>query len=113
VSGAPRPPALDRALADVKSRLVDAFGERLREVRLFGSMARGDSGPDPDVDLLVLLDRLESSHERIAAIDVVVGAALDHELPIEPLVLDESELDRLRRVETALGHALDHEGVRL
>ena len=95
----------------MKSRLVDAFGERLR-VRCSAD-ARGDSGPDSDVDLLVLLDRLESSHERIAAIDVVVGAALDHELPIEPLVLDESELDRLRRLETALGHALDHEGVRL
>jgi hypothetical protein len=31
------------------------FGERMREVRMFGSSARGDDHPDSDLDLLVIL----------------------------------------------------------
>jgi hypothetical protein len=63
--------------------------------------------------VLVLLDEVRSSHERIVATDIAAGVALDYALPIEPLVLSVGELDRLRRLETALGRALDAEGVRV
>ncbi|MCY2927397.1 MAG: nucleotidyltransferase domain-containing protein [Planctomycetota bacterium] len=43
-------------LAAIKSRLVRAYGQRLRGVVLYGSEARGQAGPDSDVDVLVLLD---------------------------------------------------------
>jgi predicted nucleotidyltransferase len=46
------PPPLDQ----IRPRLERAFGERLRGVILYGSRARGDHGPDSDLDLLVLLD---------------------------------------------------------
>jgi uncharacterized protein len=100
-------------LGDLKVRLVDALGARLRELRLFGSVARGEAGPDSDVDVLVLLDEVRSSRERSAAMDVVVEIALERELLLEPLILGEDELERLRRLETALARALDQEGIRL
>jgi predicted nucleotidyltransferase len=100
-------------LGDLKVRLGDAFGARLRELRLFGSVARGEAGPDSDVDVLVLLDEVRSSRERIAAMEIVVEVALERELLLEPLILGEDELERLRRLETALARALDHEGIRL
>ena len=39
----------------IKSKLQTTFGERLHEVMLYGSEARGESEPDSDIDLLVLL----------------------------------------------------------
>lgn len=43
-------------LNEIKSRLKQAHGNRLRGVVLYGSEARGQAGPDSDVDVLVLLD---------------------------------------------------------
>ena len=40
--------------AELLSRVVDYFHPR--RVLLFGSRARGESGPDSDIDLLVILD---------------------------------------------------------
>ena len=40
----------------IKQRLATAHGSRLRGVVLYGSIARGDAGPESDIDLLVLLD---------------------------------------------------------
>lgn len=110
---APRSPALERALEDLKGRLANRFGERFRELRLFGSVARGEAGPDSDVDLLILLDAVRSHSDRTVAMDATADVSLEHELPLECLVLGVGELARLRQLETALARALDEEGVRL
>lgn len=59
-------------LARYVARLERDFGERLRAVALFGSVARGVGGPTSDLDLIVVhtLDRPEAS-------DRVVRAGLD------------------------------------
>jgi len=41
--------------SDVAHDLRELFGDRLREVRMFGSSARGDEEPESDLDLLVVL----------------------------------------------------------
>ena len=45
----------EQILQEIKLRLAAAHGDRLRGVVLYGSEARGQAGPDSDVDLLVLL----------------------------------------------------------
>lgn len=54
---APRtlPPLVREAVADLKARLRARFGRTLSEMRVFGSMARGQATDDSDVDVLVVL----------------------------------------------------------
>ena len=47
------PSADDPALAEAVSRLVQAY--RPERVYLFGSVARGDAGPDSDYDILMVV----------------------------------------------------------
>src|SRR4030081_1448955 len=54
------PPSLRPALEAYCERLRSVFGARLREVRLFGSYARGEANDASDVDILVLIDGLTS-----------------------------------------------------
>jgi len=49
----PTPKASDPALIEVVRRLVQAY--RPERIYLFGSVARGDAGPDSDYDILVIV----------------------------------------------------------
>lgn len=46
---------LNRILVKCKQTLAETYGKRLKGVILYGSMARKNSAPSSDVDLLVLL----------------------------------------------------------
>jgi predicted nucleotidyltransferase len=74
--------ARDPVLAEIVRRLVKTY--QPERIYLFGSMARGDAGPDSDYDILVLVEhpteplyRLSQRGFRVlrginAAVDVVV-----------------------------------------
>jgi hypothetical protein len=47
------PTAGDAALSEVVRRLVEAY--RPERIYLFGSVARGDAGPDSDYDIMVVV----------------------------------------------------------
>lgn len=65
-----------RIAEDAARRLADAYGDRLRQVVLFGSWARGEAHEESDVDLVVVLDHVS---ERTAERDRIVGALFDLE----------------------------------
>jgi len=58
--------------AAVASDLRVLYGTRLRRVLLFGSWARGDAHPESDVDLLVVLDRVDSPWEELRRMDQIL-----------------------------------------
>jgi len=70
------PPHLRPLLVELEARLSKTFAGRSCEVRLFGSYVRGEATEDSDVDVLVLLDRLDPSEIATVA-DVTTGLALE------------------------------------
>jgi predicted nucleotidyltransferase len=60
-----RPDQLQLLLAELKQQLQEALGSNMVELILFGSYARGDSEPDPDIDFILLLREKPSRAEEM------------------------------------------------
>lgn len=56
----------------VAADLHGLYEDRLRRVLLFGSWARGDAHPESDIDLLVVLDRLDSPWHELRRMDEIL-----------------------------------------
>ncbi len=82
------------AIAEAATKdLRRLYGQRLRKVLLFGSWARGDAHPESDIDLLLVLDRVDDvwqEHERID--DVLYQHSLDNSTVLSATIVSEAEL---------------------
>jgi predicted nucleotidyltransferase len=93
--------AVARAVAD---DLRELYGDRLKQVLLFGSWARGDAHPESDIDLLVVLDRINSrSVERDRMDEILWEHSLANntvvtEVPVSVEELERAEIPLLMRV---------------
>jgi Uncharacterised protein family (UPF0158)/Nucleotidyltransferase domain len=56
----------------VAGDLRTLYGVRLRRLLLFGSWARGDAHPESDIDLLVVLDKVDSPWEELRRMDEIL-----------------------------------------
>ncbi len=79
------------ALREFSTRIRAALGANLRELRLFGSKARGDARPDSDLDVLVVV-----TGDRVGAEDLAIDIAFDinvaRDLYISPRVVTAGSL---------------------
>jgi len=57
--------AIREVLARLKQGLSDLYGERLKGVYLFGSYARGEADKESDIDVLIVLDRVDNYSQEI------------------------------------------------
>lgn len=104
------PSSLQPALVRYGERLRRRFGPRLREMRLFGSYARGEAHEDSDVDVLVVVDGLTDLEIGAAAGDAA-EIAMETGTPLAPLPIATERMSELRRSERLLARVLDEEGV--
>jgi len=56
---------LQEILRPLKRGLASIYGDRLKGVYLFGSYARGEAGEESDIDVLIVLDRVDRYSEEI------------------------------------------------
>ena len=108
------------SLSERERRAIEAFLERVRQVypqrvkqmSLFGSKARGDSNADSDIDILLIVDK-EDWHFRHAISNVAADVSLAHDVLIEPRVIGQARWDEMRRHRFALYENVQAEGVGL
>jgi predicted nucleotidyltransferase len=88
-----------RLATDVAQDLREVFGERLQQVLMFGSAARGEAGPDSDLDLLVVLSEGDgdSWSDRAAMDDVLWDHTLRTGTVVSALPVDAGELSNPSR----------------
>ena len=82
------------ALATLRAREPDLRAIGIRQLSLFGSIARGEAGPASDVDLAVELNRFESfGLMRLVQIEETIGLMLG--MPVD-LVTEPTDKARLQ-----------------
>lgn len=83
---------MSQNLDEILKRYVDdvhnIYGEQLKAVILYGSYARGDFGPDSDIDIMILVDlsddEIRSKGHTLS--DITFDYNFDNELEIMPIV---------------------------
>ncbi|MCX5770780.1 MAG: nucleotidyltransferase domain-containing protein [Candidatus Hydrogenedentes bacterium] len=86
-------------LQDCKARLAAHYGDRLKGLILYGSMARADADPESDIDLLVLLgEPFEYFVELEAVVDLLYDVQLgaDRYLSVRPASARDFETGRIQ-----------------
>jgi hypothetical protein len=74
------------------------YGGRVRRFLLFGSWARGDAHPESDIDLLVVLDRVESPWEELRRMDEILWQhSYRNDVVISAVPVGEDELREATR----------------
>ncbi len=69
----------EKVLDDFKRELEELYGERLKQVILYGSWARGDATEDSDIDVLVVLEgNVVPGREIDRMIDIITDINLEY-----------------------------------
>jgi predicted nucleotidyltransferase len=79
---------------DVATDLRRLYGGRLSNVILFGSWARGDAHPESDIDLLVVLDHVDSVWDELRRMDPIAWRhSFENETVVTVLPVSRSDLE--------------------
>jgi predicted nucleotidyltransferase len=81
-------------LKQARKALEARYGARLKDLVLFGSMARGDATPDSDIDLLVVLEGpIDLGRDTRDVIDAVYPLLLSLGIfrPLHAVAADEKD----------------------
>jgi uncharacterized protein len=89
----------------VVRRIAEQFSPD--QIILFGSRARGDAGPNSDLDLLVLFPEVTDPHKRAAEL---YASLVDFPGPMDILVSTSSRFERYRNVVNTVYWPASREG---
>ena len=95
---------------ELKDRVLQVEGARVRRIILFGSRARGDALPDSDFDLLVVL-RGVTQEEVTLSRHSLYKTLGDIGVSVEPWVMSEVEFEETKGVIGGLAYPASREGM--
>lgn len=95
-----------------QDRIMKAFGEKIISLYLFGSNARGDAGPESDIDLLVITAEDEwRLADKIRVIGYEIDDTIDYKLSI--IVIPKKRIDYMQEYGFSFAKNVFTEGVAL
>lgn len=85
---------IDKVIDELKTQLKDLYGDRLEEILLYGSYARGEETPESDIDIAVILSgEVKKGREIDRMIDIITDLNLKYDvlISIYPVSKDDYE----------------------
>lgn len=76
------------ALKELKARLQDRYPKNLVTLKLYGSKARGEGGPESDIDVLIIVKERTAEFDE-DTINVVCDILNQYEVFIETVTMTE------------------------
>lgn len=84
------------------------------EVRLFGSHARGDAGPDSDIDLLITVtDDWLAQHNRWEVLDRLRWRLSEPRRPVDLLLFSRSQVEQRQKLRSSVVYQAYDQGRQL
>ena len=96
------------ALRELKEALTRDF--RLVELRLFGSKARCDAGPESDLYVVIVLEDLNRDIRRQVSV-LCCDLSIDHHVVISPILYSRAEFTSGRTRITPFYQNVEREGI--
>ncbi len=79
-------------LARLRAELEQAYAARLRGVYLYGSYARGEEDAESDVDVIIVLDRIDAYLTEVTRTSALISAlSLESGLSISRVLIPEQD----------------------
>jgi predicted nucleotidyltransferase len=105
-------PKMEPRVAEALGEYVDAIVTGFDPIRivLFGSRARGTAEPDSDLDLLVVLDKLEDDHRAAVEIRTALGR---RSIPVDVIPTDPKRIRNARKLMASVVREAVEDGVTL
>lgn len=101
-----------KAVMTFKKSVEEGGGPNIHRLLLFGSRARGEGTEDSDIDILVLLSKMDDSL-KVRIWDIAHRIFCDTEIMISPLVLSGDQYERLVSHERLITKSIQKEGIEL
>ncbi|MBE0467018.1 MAG: nucleotidyltransferase domain-containing protein [Candidatus Desulforudis sp.] len=103
---------VDDALREFCNTIRHKLKDNIIELRLFGSVVRGETTSDSDIDVLVVLRNKDEVSEDIV-LDIAVDTNLKYDVLICPIIKRESEYNYPLFQQTYFYRNLQAEGILL
>ncbi len=111
-SSPPLSPNERQAIANFVDQLSKRYPKRILQSVLFGSKARGDSGPWSDIDILIIVDD-EDWRFQHAISTLAARVSLEYDVLIAPRVVGHERWERMKRHGFGLYQNVIDEGIPL
>jgi predicted nucleotidyltransferase len=100
------------ALTEYVSRLLAAERQRIREVILFGSKARGDPSADSDLDVLVIVDHYDHQIDHLVT-GTASRVSLEYDTLLNTHIVTAARWAEMRQWTATLWQQVQRDGVPL